>query len=346
MALRSMPSGTAWRRNASLSNRVRYDLIASPMQPSSAFASVSSHWPRHRCRDRQRIPPTLALSCASTGCLSGNSSGSRRCSHGSTSRSSVSARLRILLPATTARERCSSRDKSERTCYDISLRQWLRAEDAREYRRNLRIEPHLQRTDMISQHDIGGCDDRIGLDRRGRASAAGAVRADDPVYQAELHRCHAQQCGDHVAGMAACSVMQVLVDQRQNTDQRVEAQCVARGLVGSVLAEHDPDIRIEPLARYAAAMQRAVDGKCVMALCVGEIDDIVGATFRCRVAISQQIAQGIEIAIFRPQGAAVCCSDNRDVGEATVVQQVDQLFDQSRARSPSVRRSRSRPVPA
>ncbi len=99
---------------------------------------------------------------------------------------------------------------------------------------------------MISQHDIGGCDDRICLDRIGRASTTCAVRAANAIDQTELNRSHTQQCGDHVAGMAAFSIMQILVDQRENTDQSVKAQCVAGSFVGAILAEDDSYIWVEP----------------------------------------------------------------------------------------------------
>ena len=84
--------------------------------------------------------------------------------------------------------------------------------------------------------------------------AAGARRppapcaADNGVDHAELDRRRAEQCGDHVAGMPAFPIVQVLVDQRQDADQRVEAQCVSGYFVGAALAEHDPHVGIEPVA--------------------------------------------------------------------------------------------------
>ena len=48
--------------------------------------------------------------------------------------------------------------------------------------------------------------------------------------------------------MPAFPIVQVLVDQRQNADQRVEAQCVSGYFVCAALAEYDPHVRIEPLA--------------------------------------------------------------------------------------------------
>ena len=122
------------------------------------------------------------------------------------------------------------------------------AEDARECRGDIGIESHLQCADIIGEHDVGGCDDRVGVDCGGRAPSAGAVRGDNGVDHAEMDRRRAEQCGDHVARMPAFPIVQVLVDQRQNADQRVEAQCVSGHFVGAALAEYDPHVGIEPVA--------------------------------------------------------------------------------------------------
>ena len=110
------------------------------------------------------------------------------------------------------------------------------------------MESHLQCPDSIGKHDIGSCNDRLGVDCGGRASSASAVCGDDGVDQAEMDPRNAEQGGNHVARLPAFSIMQILVNQRQNADQRVEAQCISRYFVRAALAEYDPHVRIEPIA--------------------------------------------------------------------------------------------------
>ena len=71
---------------------------------------------------------------------------------------------------------------------------------ARESRGDVGIESHLQCPDIIGEHDVGGRDDRVGVDSDGRATSAGAVRGDNGVDHAELDRSHADQCGGHITG--------------------------------------------------------------------------------------------------------------------------------------------------
>ena len=173
--------------------RIVSDTIRQPAQsrPSSMLTRISSHWLVGLSPASAKNSASVAFNRASSGFFSGNSSGSRRCSHGSTRRSSVcGAGARLRRAQQRGRDTFRQpRIGHERSGHGISRRQGVAAQDARKDRRHRRIEAHLQCTDIVREHDVRCRDHRVGVDcdratRRPPAPCALVIAS----IRTEMHR--------------------------------------------------------------------------------------------------------------------------------------------------------------
>ncbi len=216
------------------------------------------------------------------------------------------------------------------------------AQASRIHRRGIGIDAHLGCPCVIGEEQTARGDHRLGLDAQRCAVAGAAMSADERIDQREVDRHRTQKVDRHLGGVEPMAVVVVLVLQRQDAQQGIEAQRIGVAFVRPVLREDDPEMRVRPDAREGRPVEHRPLGEWSGSEILAEIGDVVGTAARRDEAVAEQIGEHEHVAVVRPQRRAIACGSERHIGVAGVVQEIDEGLDESGVGS-SRRTVRERP---